>query len=266
MAKVFLFQPADIGGPQWSKEKIESVYGPLNLYSFYSDSFWVGARDFGEAIDYRYDGIGLREGTDAGRMTGVAGYIDGIPTFSVSEFNIAISDVVNFTPGLPISQLGIFDGSDYMSGSDGGDVLEGLRGADEIWGAGGDDLIRAGNGGDIIWGAEGSDVLYGGFGRNTFKWEDDGSIDQIFLKSDQFAYNYIYSKSGNSPNGEKADLIYGLDSFDRIYIQGVSTGDLSFYESGGNIEILAKGYLEAVYTGGNLSVDQLKSMTAGIAA
>ena len=169
MTKVFLFQPGDIRSPQWSIEEIQRVYGPINLYSFYSDRFWSGTSDFGEGIDFRYDGIGFRQGTDAGRLTGVTGYIGGTPVFTISEFNIAISDVVNFTPGLPISQLGIFDGSDYMSGSNGRDVLTGLRGADDIWGAAGDDLIRAGNGRDTLWGATGSDVLYGGFGRNTFK-------------------------------------------------------------------------------------------------
>lgn len=95
----------------------------------------------------------------------MAGYEDGNAAFSIDEFSVPISDVLNFTPGEPINQLGIFNESDYMSGSYGSDVLTGYRGADDIWGGSGDDLIRAGNGRDTIWGADGSDVLYGGLGK-----------------------------------------------------------------------------------------------------
>ena len=42
MASVYLFEPGNIDAPQLSVEQIESTYGPINLYSFYSDSFWAG--------------------------------------------------------------------------------------------------------------------------------------------------------------------------------------------------------------------------------
>ena len=136
----------------------------------------------------------------------MAGYEDGNAAFSIDEFSVPISDVLNFTPGEPINQLGIFNESDYMSGSYGSDVLTGYRGADDIWKGSGDDLIRAGNGRDTIWGADGSDVLYGGFGKNTFAWEKDGEVDQIFIKSDQFAYNYVckFTKGGCLQNSRKS--------------------------------------------------------------
>ena len=44
------------------------------------------------------------------------------------------------------------------------------------------------------FGEEGADDLYGGFGRNTFGNERDGSIDWLFFKSDQFAYNWVTGK------------------------------------------------------------------------
>jgi len=44
--------------------------------------------------------------------------------------------------------------------------------------------------------------MYGGFGLNTFEDSADGEIDQLFFKSDQWAWNWLDGKAGNSPNGE----------------------------------------------------------------
>ena len=115
--------------------------------------------------------------------------------------------------------------------------------------------------------------MYGGFGLNTFEDADDGEIDQLFFKSDQHAYNWIYDKAGNSPNGEKADKIMELDPFDEIFVQGVETEELDFgnvvhYSNLGEtldgIGIYASGALEAVYVGDDLSISQIESMTQGI--
>ena len=264
MANVFFFEPGNLDSPQWSLVDIERTFGPINLYSFYSDRFWAGTGDFGEGIDLLYKGYGLREGTDSGQLTGAAGYVNGEVVFSIDGFDVSVSQANNFTPGKPLAQLGIFDGSDYMSGSYGDDVLTGYRGADDMWGSDGDDLLRAGNGADMIWGGRGSDILYGGFGKNTFEWENDGSIDKLYFKSDQFAYNYLYGSAGNNPSGAKADIIYSLDPFDQIFIQGVTTDSLSFSRTADGIGIFADGYLEATYTGFDLNVSQIEAMTSGV--
>ena len=87
------------------------------------------------------------------------------------------------------------------------------------------------------------------------------------------AENWIYGKAGNSPNGQKADKITELDSFDRVYIQGVATSQLSYRavshqsnlgETLSGIGIYASGYLEAVYVGDNLSLGQIAAMTQGV--
>ena len=164
--------------------------------------------------------------------------------------------------------------NDIFYGDWGNDILTGFRGSDVLYGQSGDDTIRAGNGRDLISGGRGSDTMYGGFGRNTFKSEDDGDVDSLYLKSDQWAYNWLYGKSGNSPNGEKADIIEGLDLSDSIFIQGVTSRDLSFAstnhtfadgQSVDGIGIFAQGVLEVVYTGGDLNAQQLQSMTFGVA-
>ena len=162
---------------------------------------------------------------------------------------------------------------DIIAGYGGNDQLIANRGSDTLFGYEGDDEIRAGNGRDYLWGGSGSDEMHGGFGLNTFEAAADGETDQLFFKSDQHAYNWIYAKDGNSPNGEKADKIMELDPFDEIFVQGVETEELDFgnvvhYSNLGEtldgIGIYASGALEAVYVGDDLSISQIESMTQGI--
>ena len=163
-------------------------------------------------------------------------------------------------------------GADLIDGRAGDDELYGFRGKDNLIGGVGDDLIRAGNGRDLITGGPGEDVMYGGFGLNTFQDSDDGDADQIFFKSDQHAYNWIYDKDGNSPNGEKVDKIMELDPFDEIFVQGVETEELDLEML--CISNLGETLMESVfmrlalwkqcYVGDNLSISQLESMTQGI--
>ncbi len=163
--------------------------------------------------------------------------------------------------------------SELLVGGVGDDTLKGYRGADILLGGMGDDELRAGNGRDTLTGGQGVDSLFGGFGRNTFEDSDDGYADELYFKSDQLAYNYVYDKAGNSPNGEKADKIGGLDSIDKVYIQGATDTQLTFAEGISHtradgevmsgIGIYAGGTLEAVYTGASHSLAQLKSMVFG---
>ena len=77
----------------------------------------------------------------------------------------------------------------------------------------------------------------------------------------------IGNTAGNSPNGEKVDIIEGLDAIDEIKIIGVMTSDLTFASTSHRgitgVGIYAKGTIEAIYTGGNLSVSQITGMTTG---
>ena len=84
-------------------------------------------------------------------------------------------------------------------------------------------------------------------------------------------YNWVYGKAGNSPNGEKADVIEGLDAIDRIKIIGANTSDITVRSGAtahgvSGIGIYAKGALEALYIGGNLSASQISGMTTGDAS
>ena len=158
-----------------------------------------------------------------------------------------------------------------LRGSDNNDRLRGRAGWDIFDGRGGNDFIRAGNGRDIITGGLGADELWGDFGWNTFTSEEDGSADLLVIKSDQYLDNWFYGTSGNNPNGEKCDIIEGLDAIDRINIQGVATEELAVRDNitakgVTGIGIYARGALEALYIGGDLTVSQITAMTSGDAS
>ena len=158
-----------------------------------------------------------------------------------------------------------------VSGGKGNDDIKGFAGWDILDGGEGNDLIHGGNGRDIITGGAGRDELHGDFGWNTFKTEKDGDSDLIAVKSDQYLVNWLYGKAGNNPNGEKTDIIEGLDAIDKIKIIGVDTRDLTFAENviahgATGIGIYGKGALEALYVGGDLTVAQITQMTSGDAS
>ena len=158
-----------------------------------------------------------------------------------------------------------------ISGGNGNDDIKGYAGWDIIDGGAGDDLIHGGNGRDILTGGTGRDELHGDFGWNTFKSEKDGVSDLIAVKSDHYLVNWLYGKAGNSPNGEKSDIIEGLDPVDKIRIIGVDTSEITFAANISakgvtGIGIYGKGILEALYTGSDLTVAQITQMTSGDAS
>ncbi|ABM78027.1 calcium-binding protein [Prochlorococcus marinus] len=202
---------------------------------------------------------------------------------TINNGGVIVTGVNSGTINLNLQQIGTA-GNDYLQGNpdaaandnlqggDGNDILTGFRGADVLSGGNGDDQLRAGNGRDLITGGTGGDSLYGGFGNNTFTGERDGQVDSLYFKSDQFAYNWIYDSASNSPNGEKVDVIKAMDAHDQVFVQGVTTSELSFGSlsnfstATGNfsgVGIYANGFLEAIYAGGDLNASQLQAMTSG---
>jgi len=158
-----------------------------------------------------------------------------------------------------------------ISGGKGNDDIKGYAGWDNLEGGDGNDLIHGGNGRDIISGGAGRDELHGDFGWNTYRSEKDGASDLIAVKSDHYLVNWLYGKAGNSPNGEKSDIIEGLDPVDKIKIIGVDTSEITFAANISakgvtGIGIYGKGILEALYTGGDLTVAQITQMTSGDAS
>lgn len=166
-------------------------------------------------------------------------------------------------------------GRDTIIGGDGDDYLGGGQNGDDLIGGNGNDIVHGGNGRDSLTGGLGADDLYGGFGHNTFADERDNSVDWLHFKSDQFAENWLYGRAGMNPNGQKVDIIKGLDQADRLFVEGVETSDLTLSQVSNfaaptgifsGIGIYANGFLEGLYTGGDLTSSQLQSMTTGVDA
>lgn len=159
-----------------------------------------------------------------------------------------------------------YQGSDTLAGGGGDDLLDAGNGRDRLTGGKGDDLLYAGNGRDHLTGGAGADVMHGGFGANTFTDARDGSVDQIMIRSDQFIFNSLYGQAGNSPAGEKIDVIEGIDLFDNIFIEAGAVRALSVQDSGRGIGIYVDGFLEALYTGGDLTSSQLSNIVQIVSA
>ena len=156
-----------------------------------------------------------------------------------------------------------------LNGADNGDVVWGRAGWDVLDGADGNDLLRAGNGRDILIGGPGEDELHGDFGWNTYRSEVDGYSDLIAIKSDEHMIEGYSGTAGHNPNGEKCDIIEGLDSNDEIIIIGVESNEITVRNNASahgetGIGIYADGALEGLYTGGDLSVSQIRRMTTGV--
>lgn len=128
-------------------------------------------------------------------------------------------------------------------GSSKRDILTGTSQNDLMRGGKDDDIIRGGKGDDLLFAGKGSDELYGGEGANTYDALQDGSPDKISFKADG-----------------KADLLRAMDSIDRVFINGGSS--LSFGAVDGGIGIFDRGILEAIYTGGNLTAEQLSGQVS----
>ena len=140
--------------------------------------------------------------------------------------------------------------SSLLTGGDGANSIFGLSAWDVINAGAGNDSVRGGNGRDVITGGTGSDELWGDFGWNTYLENNDGEKDLLVIKSDQLLENFWYGKSGNNPNGEKADIISELDAFDQIKILGADTSQITINQASAHgqsgLGIFTDGFVEAV--------------------
>lgn len=166
-----------------------------------------------------------------------------------------------------------FEGNDTLVGGAGNDSLAGGLLNDRLEGEVGNDAARGGNGRDTLIGGLGRDELWGDFGLNHFEANSDGESDLLVIKSDQIMFNQLLNGIDNS-GGAKCDIIGKIDSIDKIIIQGVGTAQLTFQQSYSwqnpitsavltGVAIFAAGKLEALYTGGDLSLLQIQAITTG---
>ena len=149
------------------------------------------------------------------------------------------------------SELGV-----RLVASPAGDVLTGTRAADRLSG----DL-----GNDTLIGGAGADELWGGAGSNAFQSGADGSIDWLLISRDGRLNRFQAAKT--------VDVIQNLGQEDHVGILGAKTSQLRFratslasptYGAISGTGIYAQGRLEAIYTGSDLDIAQLKGLTEGL--
>jgi serralysin len=92
------------------------------------------------------------------------------------------------------------DAYSTISGSSGGDLLEGTAIGDTITGSGGADKLHGEAGSDTINGGGGSDYLYGGWGSDTLT---GGAGNDVF----------VFNSALNSGIDRVTDFAHGYDSF-----------------------------------------------------
>jgi len=229
--------------------------------TFGLSSYWLEYFSLTNTINENKLGL---DGNDTLKAIGVGAVILGLKG---SDLLIGSSGADLIDGGDDDDNLQGGDGNDLIFGGNGNDIISGEKLNDKIYAGNGNDFIHAGNGKDIITGGAGSDEIWGDFGWNTYKADNDNATDLIVIKSDQWLVNPIYGSSGNSPNGEKCDIIEGLELIDRIKIVGVDTSELTFATASAHelsgIGIYANGALEALYIGSELSLAQLQSISSG---
>ena len=160
-------------------------------------------------------------------------------------------------------------GNDYLQGGVGNDRLNGSKGNDFLEGGAGEDIIYGGKGNDTLQGGNGADILHGSLGQNTFSNTADGSTDIINIQCEQQSGKKRRRKAKNKKQGtNNIDIIEGLDVNDQINLIGAENKSISVQETIAlgetGVGIFAKGSLEALYTGDELSSAQLLDMTTGL--
>ena len=138
---------------------------------------------------------------------------------------------------------------------------------DELIGGAGSDLLRGELGNDLLTGGGGSDELWGGAGSNEFFSTADGALDRILISRD--------GSSNARRNRSSVDEIAALGSEDQVGILGATSRRLRFsptsikstaYGQLDGVGIFVGKRLEAVYTGGDLSLAELRDLTVGLPA
>lgn len=129
---------------------------------------------FGNGLQFRYIGTGLRVNSD-GETT--AGTITEVRLMtSTGELIEQISGLsLRGTTLAPLMNMGGWDVQEYIL--HGNDTITGGNGADDLYGYAGNDTLRGGAGDDFFVGGAGTDTYAGGAGWDQLSFDDGFSND-----------------------------------------------------------------------------------------
>lgn len=142
--------------------------------------------------------------------------------YSISGLNIAYDALLDALQngGVSAARTLIFSGSDFIHGSDLGDVIFTYGGIDTVSAEGGDDLVDGGDRNDTLYGGDGNDRLYGGDDDDTLYGEDDNDILHGGYGADHLfggkGNDYLDGSVGgdNLSGGTGDDVLVGGDGID----------------------------------------------------
>ena len=138
-------------------------------------------------------------------------------------------------------------------------------GANQLIGGDGPDIITGSDANDDIYGYGGADQLKGGLGSNSFTSPSDGARDWVYI-----------SRDGSKLLSQAAvtiDVITAIGLEDRIAILDANRRRLRFrsltlesptYGPLSGIGIYSGGALEAIYTGNDLSLAEIRRITTAV--
>ena len=176
--------------------------------------------------------------------------------FMQCQLEIYGSEYDDYIAG-PIPPDGGWNHEWFYSGS-GDDLILGGGGRDQLLGGLGDDTLRGGHGQDVCEGGLGDDHLYGGGGLNTLLPGE--GYDSLFVLSDHVTHSEL---AGRNHNGSLADVLLGIESYDRITILGCTTEELDVVALEDGLGIEALGVLEAVILDSEVTHDELTTILIG---
>ena len=159
------------------------------------------------------------------------------PTVNITNNTTTINTVIEnviVNPPVPVPPVppAPHPTTNYIYGTRKNDYLTGTNLNDVIYGYQGDDTLIDGGG---------ADKLYGAKGKNTYSCSVDGYTDFIYVRRDK-----------------KADIVKSIGIEDRIDIKG---SNFTFVETTRGVEIYYKHSLQVIYTGDELSLSQIQSIT-----
>lgn len=195
------------------------------------------------------------------------------PDFTVMSYKPARGEYPNFFTSNDLSTLIDMWGAETAPSGTGS--YEGsFRSGKVVTGGVDDDIINGGNLDDRLTGGFGSDTIYAGRGRDWISSFPDGSSDNIFITTSLAGRKKAAkAKRRKSSGSVEVDVIEDLGPEDRLFfdskeagkaaisVRSVSYVSPSYGEQSG-LGIYLGGALQAVYIGGDLSGDALRSITS----
>lgn len=133
--------------------------------------------------------------------------------------------------------------NDLIIGSDGDDLIFGGGGTDVLLGNSGQDALYGGNANDELYGGTGNDLLLGGSGSDFLSGDRGSDTLEGGLGNDVFSFNTLHLGDGVDTIN---DFTVGEDV---IAIQNGSTSNLSFVDTGSDVDVYYSGVLIATLLG-----------------